>query len=164
MKSPIIAYTGWFLLLAVFGFYGYGIVNAIWLSLGNGSAKDYPAFLLTTIGSIQALLLTNLGVLLGISITKPDSGVARQLMMQNTRKVIPPPTDPMELKVQIQLFALVIYVISLVACLVTWIIKGFIVDDQIISIIPESAKMFVGVVLAYLTAVLGIKGTNNETK
>ena len=67
MKSPMVAYIGWLLILAALGFYGYGIVQAILLSWGTTVPVDYtnyPETLSTTMSSIQALLLTNLGVML----------------------------------------------------------------------------------------------------
>lgn len=156
--KEIVSYVGWLLLLAALGFYGYGIIEAIRQTINSTSDKpvDYPEFLSTTIGSIQALLLTNLGMLLGIAVTKPDSEVARSLKLgskSSTVEVAPP--SPMELKEKIQLFALVIYIFSLIACLIIWIIKDFETDTKlIVSVISESGKMFIGVVLAYLTAVL----------
>ena len=159
MKGPIIAYIGWLLIVASFGFYVYGIYEAIALSWQKEDiiVGQYPEVLSTTIGAIQALLLANLGILLGISIAKPESGVAKSLML-NTSKTklagyVPP--QPLQIKDKIQLFALVIYIFSLIACLITWGHDGFSTDStKVISIISESGKMFIGVVLAYLTAVL----------
>lgn len=97
MKNSVIAYVGWLLLFAAFGFYAYGIINAIQLSWGNGTiTKEYNDVLSATVGSIQALLLANLGILLGISIANPNSNVARQLMLNSAKPVgmapvVPPP-------------------------------------------------------------------------
>lgn len=159
MKNPAIAYVGWLLIIAASVFYGYGILEAIALSVGDKSIdKDaYPAILSSTVSSVQALLLTNLGVLLGISVAKPGSAVARQLMLSgkisDQQKL--EPTDPLELKDKIQLFALVVYVISLIICLIVWGMKKFSLESTVVvSVIPESGKMFIAVTLAYLTAVL----------
>jgi hypothetical protein len=162
MKSPVVVYVGWFLILSAFCFYSYGLVEAIILSWSTSVPVDYtkyPETLSVTMSSIQTLLLTNLGVVLGISIAKPNSAMARQIMLNRSsttteaEKDIP---DPLSLKDKIQLFALVIYIISLTACLVTWIVNKFSSQpSDIVSIIAESGKMFIGVVLAYLTAVLG---------
>jgi hypothetical protein len=159
MKGPIISYVGWLLVVAAFGFYVYGIYEAIILSwketdIGEG---QYPEMLSTSIGAIQALLLANLGILLGISIARPKSSVAKSLMLNSSKEKavgsIPPP--PLEIKDKIQLFALVIYIFSLIACLITWGHDSFLSDSKkVVSIISESGKMFIGVVLAYLTAVL----------
>jgi|SRR5882757_4981959 len=158
MKNPVIAYVGWLLLFAALGFYGYGIYEAIALSLkGQIEKNDFPEVLSTTVGAMQALLLTNLGIVLGISIAKPGSAVAKQVMLgtkniDDAAKNIP---EPLAMKDKIQLFALVIYIISLIACLITWGIKGFSPESKdVVAIISESGKMFIGVVLAYFTAVL----------
>jgi hypothetical protein len=159
MKSPIIAYVGWLLVLVALGFYVYGIYEAVALSWKEIDIEQsqYPEVLSTTIGAIQALLLANLGILLGISIARPDSSVAKSLMLSSFKEradgFIPPP--PLQIKDKIQLFALVIYIFSLVACLITWGHDSFSTDSKkVVSIISESGKMFIGVVLAYLTAVL----------
>lgn len=159
MKSPVIAYVGWLLLASALGFYVYGIFEAVHITLGSKPLDDksYSPVLSATMGSIQALLLANLGILLGISISKPGSGVAKQLMLNKSFKedAIPDIPPPLELKEKVQLFAMVIYIISLIVCLIIWIKYDFSSDSKdVVSIIPESGKMFLGVILAYLTAVL----------
>ena len=158
MKN-IVSYIGWLLLAAAFGFYVYGIFEAVrlsWPVVPSAEPIKYHDVLSATIGSIQALLLANLGMLLGVSIANPNSNVARSLKLDQRESLInqaPPP--PMELKDKIQLFALVVYVFSLIICLVTWIVNDFSTDSKdVVSIVSESGKMFIGVVLAYLTAVL----------
>lgn len=152
--SKAVVFVGWLLLISALGFYGYGIFAAITLTLpSSGIAIKYPEFLSTSIGSIQALLLTNLGMLLGISVTSPSSNVAKFLKLTGQNQGVVP--SPINLKEQIQLFALVIYILSLIACLITWIKVGFKTDPEIVvSVVTESSKMFIGVVLAYLTVIL----------
>ncbi|MBC7509058.1 MAG: hypothetical protein H7320_09970 [Ferruginibacter sp.] len=122
MKDSV-SYVGWLLFFAALGFYSYGIFEAIRLSWSTEPETviiKYHDVLSTTIGSIQALLLANLGMVLGVSIADPNSNVARSLKLNKTENGIekaPPP--PMELKDKIQLSALIIYVICLIACLVT---------------------------------------------
>lgn len=161
MKNSILSYVGWLLLAVALGFYVYGIYTAIYLSwppipeIPNPDAKPLPfnEVLSTTIGSLQALLLANLGMLLGISIARPNSAVAHALKL-NRAAITEDPKDP-DVKEKIQLFALVLYVVCLVACFITWIRNDFISDPkEVVSVIPESGKLFIGVVLAYLTAVL----------
>ncbi len=160
MKNPVIAYVGWLLILSAIGFYGYGIVEAILLSWSKTTPVDYekyPETISTTISSMQALLLTNLGILLGISIAKPDSAVAKQLMLNSKIPlgIVPPLPNPLDIKEKIQLFALVIYILSLIACLITWGHNSFSSKpEDVVAVISESGKMFLGVVLAYLTAAL----------
>jgi hypothetical protein len=158
MKNPIVSLTGWLLLLSALGFYGYGIGKAISLSwsLTPISDKDFPATIATTISTAQALLLTNLGILLGIAITKPTSVMASQLMLSRTKIALADVTDPLLIRDKVQLFALVIYILSLITCLVTWIKNDFSSNPaEVVPLVAESGKMFIGVVLAYLTAVLG---------
>jgi hypothetical protein len=163
MKSNVVvAYIGWLLLIGIFGFYLYGMEEAIRLSwLGDVDKDTYPPALSTAISSIQALLLTNLGVLLGVSVANPTSAVARSMLLQNAVKSGPaaatlaPPTDPLELREKIQLFALGIYIISLIACTIGWAHDDFATDNnKIIDLVSQSGKMLIGVALAYLTAVL----------
>lgn len=160
MKTSLTSYVGWLLLLSALGFYGYGIFEAIRLSWPLTPSAEPIVFsevLSTTLSSVQALLLTNLGMLLGISVADRNSSIARQLMLGSnpqpgTERVVP----PTEIKDKIQLFALAVYVLSLVACLVTWIHNGFSTKStDVIPVIAESGKMFIGVVLAYITVIIG---------
>jgi hypothetical protein len=155
----IVSSVGWLLLLTTLFFYGYSIFTAIDLSwpLGPGKAElPFNPVLATALGSIQALLLANLGMLLGISIVKPDSQVARALKLRKGQAgVDQAPLPPMELKEQIQLGAMVIYIISLIACSITWVTNDFSENpNEVVPIISESGKLFLGVIMAYITAVL----------
>ncbi len=152
-----VSYIGWTLLLSVISFYIYGVYLAIHQTLRAPiEAIDYPSFLSTTIASVQALLLTNLGFLLGISVTNPTSKVAAALgLSKNIPGVEMAPPAPLDIKSQVQLFALIIYLLSLIACMITWITKEFKSDTLlVVPLITESSKMFIGVALAYLSAVL----------
>lgn len=166
ITTKIISLIGWLLLFAALGFYLYGIGLAVYLSWPASEPIIppaivtpilYPEILSTTIGSIQALLLTNLGVVLGIAITNPNSNSARFLKLtlpsrNDSEKVVP---SPIEINEIIQLLAVAVFIVVLVACLVVWIHKDFSVKPEyVVSVIPESGKIFLGVVLAYLAAVL----------
>ena len=165
MKNSIASYVGWLLLFSALGFYVYGMQHAIFLSWPNGHissmeqerVKDIPDIkfwpeLATLLSSIQALLLTNLGIVLGIAITNRNSALAKALLI-NRKGIVPP--NPMALKEQIQIFAVIIYILVLIASLITWIHNDFSSSPkEIVSIISESGKMFFGVMLAYLAALL----------
>lgn len=158
MKNSITSYVGWLLLVSAFGFYIYGISEAVILSWTNSEIGPgrFSDILSTTLSSIQALLLTNLGVVLGISIAKPDSPLARNIMLNSfTNPTTKAPPPPVELREKLQVIAVAVYVFCLIVCLITWIHNDFSTETkQVVSIVPESGKMFIGVVLAYLTAVL----------
>ncbi len=156
MKTSITSLVGWLLLISALLFYTYGIEQAIAISWdGKVTTGDYPEVLQTCISSIQALLLANLGAVLGISVTKPNSALAQQVLFKPNSSSIATAAlpAPLELKEKVQLFALIIYILSLIACLIVWIHSKFSTDSKlIVSIIPQSGQMFIGVVLAYLTA------------
>lgn len=167
MKTFITASVGWILLLGVFGLYAYGLTIAIQLTwTGNIPTGKYPEALSAAVNAVQALLLTNLGVLLGIAVTKPNSPVARALMLQPATPpkpieggaqpaAFPVQVDPLTLRDQIQMAALAIYVIGLIACTITWAHNDFISEsNKSIDVVTSSGKMLIGVALSYLTAVL----------
>lgn len=160
MKSPVIAYVGWLLLLSALGFYVYGIYEAIRLSWPDKhiGTDEYSPVLESVISSLQALFLTNLGMLLGISVAKPQSEVAKQLMLGrlggNNAQALQV-TDPLLVRDIIQFFALALYILSLIGCVVTWAANHFSSKpEEVVPLVSASGKMFFGVVLAYLTAVL----------
>lgn len=162
-------YVGWFLLICATGFYGYGIIEAICVSLkykGNIPDDAYSPVLASFMSTIQGLLLTNLGALLGISVKDPNSPVARNMMLQKPvaqNSLVNTVGNPLQLREKIQLLALVMYVISLVACVITWAVEGFSSDSkEVVPVVSESGKVFVAVVLAYLTMILGVQSTNNS--
>jgi hypothetical protein len=89
-----------------------------------------------------------------------DSAIAKQLMLSSKNRLGIAATlpNPLDIKEKMQLFALMIYIISLIACLITWAHNSFSSKpEDVVSVISESGKMFLGVVLAYLTAVLSSK-------
>ncbi|HEY0652696.1 MAG TPA: hypothetical protein VGD65_06190 [Chryseosolibacter sp.] len=154
--EKVVTSVGWLLLFAVLGFYVYGVTEAIRQTILANSQRPvvYPEFLSTTVGSIQALLLTNLGILLGISVTAPQSGIAQSMRLTSDSSE-GGPTPALDFQNKVQLFALLVFVFSLIACTVTWIAKGFDTDTtHQVPLIVECAKMFIGVSLAYLTLML----------
>lgn len=161
MKEFIIASIGWILLLGIFGIYGYGLITAIQLGWNGDVPKDeYPEALSTAINSVQALLLTNMGALLGITITQPNSALARTLKLRTSFSLrqgvaaIPNPTN-LTIRELIQLGALVIYVAGLIVCAIAWGHDGFVSDStKIIDVVSTSGKMLIGVGLSYLAVVL----------
>lgn len=138
---------------------GYAIIFS-WPYSGKCDSVDPIKFwpeMETLLSTIQSLLLANLGVILGISISKPESPLARAVLFSNKEqlKALSSVQDPIEIKDRIQLFALWVFLIVLIACLITWIKNDFCTKpSEIIPIVHESGKMFFGVVLGYLTIIL----------
>lgn len=159
MKPNLTFLVGWLFLIVIFGFYIYGIADAIILSISEKTDK-FSEFVATTISSMQALLLTNLGALLGVSVARPQSAVARNLFLgQNaTTELTEEEKDPLLFKEKVQMFALTIFMLSLIACLVTWIIKEFNPEaGKVVPVVVDSCKVFVAVGLAYVALFLAKK-------
>lgn len=171
MNKPLVSLVGWLLLFSALGFFLYGIGYAIYLSWDGTVEKEYSPVLEGIIASLQALLLTNLGMLLGISVANPQSGVAQQLLLGGSKKELEAQKldfpDPLSLRDKIQLFGLAIYVVTLIACVVTWAVNDFpsgmsaeattTTKREVVPLVAASGKMFFGVVLAYVTLVLSKK-------
>lgn len=143
---------GWFLLLIALGLYLYGIYFAIF-TVPKKDDHVLPEILDTLTASIGAILLTNLGAVLGISITQPKSGLAAKALMA---KVELP--DPMTRREIIQFTAVLVYLVTLVACFVAWAISGF--NDKgenaVATLVSQNGKMLIGVISAYLAFALGV--------
>ncbi len=175
-NKPIINLVGWLLLFSALGFFLYGIGYAIYLSWDGNVEKEYAPALEGIIASLQALLLTNLGMLLGISVANPQSGIAQQLLLGRPAKGVEAQKldlpDPLSLREKIQLFGLVVYVVSLIVCVVTWAVNDFpsgLSNDtttttkrEVLPLIAASGKIFFGVALAYLTLVLTTKPAQGQ--
>ena len=157
MKNSI----GWFLIATALAFFLYGVYNAIHISWDKMPGTDnlpVSEGLDAGISSISAILLTNLGAVLGISITNRRSALARSILIRkqegNEREII----APVNSREQVQMIGVLIYILSLTACFVTWIHNDFSSDPkQILPFVSQSAKMFIGVITAYLTLVLGVE-------
>jgi hypothetical protein len=56
---------------------------------------------------------------------------------------------------RIQLVSLVVFILCLIGCLITWIIKDFSEKStEVVGVVASSGKMFIGVTVAYLAAAL----------
>lgn len=163
MKTSITSYLGWFLVISALGFYLYGMGYAIilsWPNSGKCDSKEAIVFwpeMATLLTTIQTLLVTNLGIILGISVVKPESKLAKAVLFNNTASsnFITQVNDPVDVKDKIQLWSLWVLVIVLVACLITWIKNNFCTSPaEMVPIVHESGKMFFGVMLGYLTILL----------
>lgn len=160
------AFIGWFLILALFSLYLYGSFLAIYISwTKSGDGLVLREGLDAAISSINALLLTNLGAVLGISVTNPTSALARNILpkravagdqdKENQEREVKLPMDSRE---QIQLYSVIVLLIVLLACLVTYACKGWTSDIKVLlPFVSQGAKLFIGVAIAYITFILGVK-------
>ena len=162
MKS-VNALIGWILIGIGILFYLYCVCYALDISWNQKHGADnklllVPEGLDAAVTSINALLLTNLGAVLGISVTMPGSALSRNILPTSPLKGAGEIKEPMNSREQIQLIFLIVFLIALIACFITWIKLKFTSDSQIIApYVAQSAKMFIGVVLAYLSFILGRK-------
>jgi len=153
---------GWFLLLIALGLYLYGVSAALFnLNLipqkdatGHITGYDLPEILDTLTATIGAILLTNLGAVLGISVMQPTSGMAAKVLI--TKIDLP---DPITRREIIQLIAVLVYLVTLVACFVKWALSNFDNDpakDHVATLVSQNGKMLIGVISAYVAFVLGV--------
>ncbi|RKR82092.1 hypothetical protein BDD43_2259 [Mucilaginibacter gracilis] len=162
MKN-LTALIGWLLLFTGLALYLYGIAFAIFFPIevieaGKPTAVRMPEALETLTTGIGAILLTNLGAVLGISITRPAAALARVALAPQQIPEIPEPMTRREL---IQAAAVLIYIISLVACAIAWAAATFKEKpDPIVTLIPQYGKTLIGVITAYLAFVLAINAKN----
>lgn len=144
---------GWILLIIAFTAYLYGIYYAIFTPLkGNDGKFSIPEPLDTLLTTLSAILLTNLGAVLGIAVTNPNSGLAGKTLFV---KSIPPPLTQREF---IQLIAVLIYLVALIACFIDWAYSTFRANSlPVAAFIPSAGKTLIGVITAYVAFVLGTK-------
>jgi hypothetical protein len=149
--------TGWFLVLLAFGLYVFGIGYGIYQSFpSSGTPVPLPDALDIMISSLGAILLTNLGAVLGISVANPSSALAKKIMPSFTNEATENVENPMNLREQLQYMAMFIYLLCLTACFICWAVKGFKSDaENVIVLIPQMGKTLIGVITAYLAFILG---------
>jgi hypothetical protein len=154
--------VGWLMVLLAFGLYVFGLGYAIYHSF-NGSAANgqlsFPEPLDLMLSSLSAIFLTNLGAVLGIAVANPQTALARNVLPQRAKDANPAADDAqMELREKIQYWAMIVFLIGMVACFVAWAFRGFSsAPDKVLSVIPQQAKMLIGVMSAYMAFVLGRK-------
>jgi hypothetical protein len=159
MNKTLLPYVGWLLLATAIGFYLFGIGKAVWISW-NGvmgdEIKSYPSFISSSVSSLQGILIINLGALLGIATKDPGSAVASRMLMSTPGNIagLNGAKNPLELKEQIQIFGVIILIVSLIVCLITWGKNNFVEDNTVLPIIHQSGKMFIGIIVAYFTLIL----------
>jgi|GEM_PF-1685494 len=162
-KIPVI--IGWFLLVIVFVLYLYGIFYAIFMpdEVLNSQkiiiGYTIPEPLDTLVSTIGAILLTNLGAVLGISVSQPQSGLAGKTLILSKSVKIPDPLTKREL---IQIVSVMIYILTLIACFVAWGYSTFGSSEDLKPVVPFVqlyGKTLIGVITAYIAFVLGVNRT-----
>jgi len=144
---------GWLLLAIAFSAYLYGVYYAIFTPFkGEDDKLSIPDPLDTLLTTLSAILLTNLGAVLGIAVSNPNSGLAGKTLL--TRSItVPPPLSQREF---IQLIAVLIYLLAMVACFIDWAYSSFRVPLRpIVPFVSVTGKTLIGVITAYVAFVLG---------
>jgi disulfide bond formation protein DsbB len=162
-NSKVSSIIGWILLTFAAAIYAYGIIIAITQSLAHSNKIPEP--LDSIVSTIGAILLTNLGAVLGISVAKPQSALSRMTLIsrpQTTNLAAPQAiiaTDPATDRELIQFVAVVFYLAVLVACFVVWAVNTFRSGEPIpvVSVIEQNGKNLLGVIAAYVAFILGSK-------
>ena len=153
MKNSI----GWILLTAAIGFYGYGVFEAATLSWNKVPAAHdlvIPSALDSFTTAIGALLLTNFGAVLGISLTRKDSALASRMLLRRAGLNRQIPFFVLAID-NIQYALVILYLVSLIICLVTSIHNGFSADPkQVVPFVSQTAITFFGVLTAYLASLM----------
>lgn len=110
--------------------------------------------------SMGAILLTNFGAVLGISITSPNSVMANKILLGQIVKNSNPPTKTEK----IQLLGVIVYLLTLIVCFIKWLVVEFDRDATIKLIVPfveQYGKTLIAIVLAYATLVISEKTRSN---
>jgi hypothetical protein len=128
--------------LIALGIFFWGLFAAgyytLWIS-GAPKPNLMPDIAVYFVSTVSALLLTNLGAYLGISVTRvkwrpeSDSG-------------------------WLQFIAVILYVLALTFAAYVWFNAGFTEDEsKIVGVIPELSRSGIAVLIAGLTAALGLQ-------
>lgn len=145
MNKPITNLLGLLLLIGCLA-YLYGIGYACVISWNSEKTNfEIPSFLSNTLTSLAALFSTNLGAVLGISASNPNSRL-RKTEAWNPLKTWKNPSTP-----DFQVIICYVYILSLFACSIVWAHREFTTDvNKINALIPELTKSLLGVVVGVL--------------
>lgn len=165
MMKNLSALIGWVLILIGLGIYLYGIYYAIFTPIqvfdmaGNLVQLKIPETLDTLTTTIGAILLTNLGAVLGISLSQPKSALANRTSFSKASLEI---SEPMNKREILQYIAVLIYLTVLFACFITWAFYSFQTSGEakpIVSLVEQYGKTLIGVITAYIAFALGVTKT-----
>ena len=117
---------------------GFGGYYTFWCA--SCKPNDMPSIVSSFVSSVNAILLANLGAVLGISLLpKPED-------------------DSLSMAEKLQWFAAGWYILMLIVAAVAWGAKHF--DDSadtIVAFFPDMTRTGVGVLIAILGAALGVQ-------
>ena len=148
MNNKPIAYLMSFLIFVACALYIYGIYVACRESLlSRNSINEY---LSSAITGIIAVLSTNLGAVLGITVTQTNSS------FNKTKNWNPLTFFTAPSVTTIQIIACYVYILSLVVVTIVWIKLKFEIDT-VVPIIPQMSKSLLGVVVGALAVALNTK-------
>lgn len=158
MNKPI-SYLLGFLIFVGCGAFVYGIALACIVSWPTDSTNyEIAAFLSSTVTSIGAVLSTNLGAVLGITVTNTGS------RFSDTREWNPIRFFSNPSPTIIQIMACYVYILALIVASVVWAHRDFTVEaNKIAPLIPELTKSLLGVIVGVLAISLN-KNSQNPTK
>ncbi|WP_373060014.1 hypothetical protein [Zunongwangia sp. H14] len=155
MNKPITYLLG-FLIFIGCGAFVYGIAQACLKSWPHhGNDYEIAAFLSNTVTSIAAVLSTNLGAVLGITVSNPTSKF-RESKSWNPLSLFTSPSPS-----AIQTIACYVYILSLIAAAIVWAHRDFITEtNKIVPLIPELTKSLLGVIVGVLAISLNTNSQN----
>ena len=136
----------------------YGITQACILSWSpDNNNYEIAPFLSNSVISIAAILSTNLGAVLGISLSKSVSRFEDSANWNPARFF----TDPNQANIQI--IASYIYIIALLGAAVVWVHRDFITDtSNIVPLIPQLSNSLLGVIVGVLAITLNVEQQINN--
>lgn len=144
MRHPIYYLTA-FIISIGFALYIFGIAKACIMSIGDSGDVEFNQVLSGAVTSIAAVLSTNLGAVLGISVSNPKSEF-RKLSTWNPSSIFVN-SDP----TTFQTIGCYVYIISLLVAAIVWAYKDFTTDPKdIVPLIPELAKSLLGIIVGVL--------------
>src|SRR5665213_3250570 len=131
--------------------FAYGIVLACYLSLMH-CPENMPPFMATTDTTISAVFATNLGSVLGITLTNPKSDfhVAKNW---NPLRILSSPNPS-----HLQILGCYFYVAGLLACAITWAILGLDTPGKmaVVPLIVDFTKSLLGIIVGVIAVSLNI--------
>lgn len=131
----------------------YGIYKACKISwpLDDPDTSLMPAFLSNLVTSIAAILATNLGAVVGFTVTN-ESSIFRDSSTWSLTNLFTENASG-----SWQTLACYIYILGLLAAAIVWARKNFTADDsEIMSLIPQLTKSLVGVIIGVLAISLNV--------